>query len=65
MDVQCCGSPSLLPAYVWFWPFRAVYCQCCGEVTPTSGRFLEAIWTFVVAPFWDGRVKVNYKGQRP
>lgn len=57
-DVTCCEQPALLEAYAWFWPFRAAYCQCCGETTLLVGRVLEEVWRTFVWPFWDGRVKV-------
>jgi len=54
----CCDEPSLLPAYIWRWPFKGVYCLCCGEATMTCSRPLEWVFEVFLLPFWDGSIHV-------
>jgi hypothetical protein len=57
-EYKCCNKPDLESAYIWFWPFKGLHCKNCGEVMSDTGPVLDFIWTWIIWPFWDGRVKL-------
>jgi len=60
-NYKCCNKQKLKPAYIWFWPFKAKYCENCGEVMSNNSLIIEFIWIYFIWPFWDGKIKVILK----
>jgi len=54
----CCCNAELVDVYIWFWPFKGVYCINCKELRLTGGPIMEKIWVWFVYPFWFGKVRI-------
>lgn len=60
MTDRCCNNPNLYRAYVPCWPFAADYCAACDEVT-LHGGITGFLFEHLIAPFWDGTMKLTNK----
>lgn len=49
---DCCSNPKYTKAYIWFPPFKGVYCERCGSAFLVCNIFLAIIWNLFLFPFW-------------
>lgn len=55
----CCCNPDFIPAWIMaVFPWRALYCRQCREITGPIGK-MAWLFEWVFNAFWRGEVNVD------
>lgn len=53
---SCCTNPEYVDGWIQLKIFKIKYCKNCGEIMSNNNFFLDIIWEFFFAPYWNGKV---------